>query len=107
MQINISGQEAATSCCMASAKMSMTKSTKTAASQRPFEQSSHQIVESYLQGRASAAKEIAESARALKEKAEQHGLKMVAYLLNLVELEAMDCQKYIAAREQVAERKKA
>ena len=48
--------------------------------------------------RALAAKQIAETARGLKAKAEQNGFKMIVYLLNLVELEAMDRQKSVDAK---------
>lgn len=41
--------------------------------------------------RAAAAKEISTDLRQLKHRAEAQNLKMVAYLLNLAELEALDC----------------
>lgn len=45
--------------------------------------------------RSLAARDIAEAARELKAKAEQSDFKMIVYLLNLVELEAMDRLKSI------------
>lgn len=41
--------------------------------------------------RAAAAKDISTDLRELKHRAEAQNLKMVAYLLNLAELEALDC----------------
>lgn len=41
--------------------------------------------------RAAAAKEISMALRELRKRAEARNLRMVAYLLNLAELEALDC----------------
>ena len=57
--------------------------------------------------RADAARELEQSARTLKAAADQNGLRMVAYLLNLVELEAADCQKSLSARAHATGGKKA
>lgn len=48
--------------------------------------------------RSRAAGNIADAARSLKAEAEQGGFSMIVYLLNLVELEAMDRQKAIDAK---------
>ena len=61
-----------------------------------------QAMASDFEVRALAARNLEESARNLKLSADQAGLKMVAYLLNLVELEAADCQKSLSARAHAA-----
>ena len=48
--------------------------------------------------RSRAAGNIADSVRGLKAEAEQNGFSMIVYLLNLVELEAVDRQKAIDSK---------
>jgi len=50
--------------------------------------------------------ELAQEAQELKRRAEEHGFKMVAYLLDLVALEALDCCKSISASEKAAAKEK-
>lgn len=52
--------------------------------------------------RASAAKDISAELRQLKLRAEARNLKMVAYLLNLAELEALDCAGAVSNPRQAA-----
>lgn len=53
--------------------------------------------------RAEAAKQICMDLRQLKMRAEAQNLKMVAYLLNLAELEALDCAGVIADSRKAAD----
>lgn len=49
--------------------------------------------------RAQAVRNLIDTTLALKTDAQQHGFGMVAYLLDLVVLEAQDCERSIAAEK--------